>query len=52
LIAIVIPELVEPRWWEYLLHNHAAVGLKTMLLFHGCNQVVIIKTPWYLRDPG
>ena len=27
-IAVVIPELVRPRWWEYLLHNSSAAGLK------------------------
>ncbi|MFL6538666.1 MAG: APC family permease, partial [Chthoniobacterales bacterium] len=27
LIAVVIPQLVEARWWEYLLHNHLATGL-------------------------
>jgi hypothetical protein len=50
LIAIVIPELVEARWWEYLLHNHIATGLKTMLLLRGDERVVVINTPWYLRE--
>lgn len=50
LIAVVIPQLVEARWWEYLLHNHLATGLKTMLLLKGDERVVIINTPWYLRE--
>jgi amino acid transporter len=49
LIGVVVPELVEARWWEYLLHNHIATGLKTMLLLKGDERVVIINTPWYLR---
>lgn len=49
LIAIIIPELVEPRWWEYLLHNHVATGLKAMLLLNGDERVVVINTPWYLH---
>ena len=51
LIAVVVPQLVEARWWEYLLHNHIATGLKTMLLLKGDERVVIINTPWYLREP-
>lgn len=50
IIAVVIPELVKSRWWEYLLHNHAATALKTLLLLHGDQRVVVINTPWYLRD--
>jgi len=50
LIAVVIPELVQSRWWEYLLHNHAAAGLKTMLLLSGDQRLIVINTPWYLRE--
>jgi amino acid transporter len=50
IIGVVIPELIEPRWWEYLLHNNVAAGLKTMLLLHGVERVVVISAPWYLRD--
>ena len=52
LIGVVIPELVEPRWWEYLLHNNVAAGLKAMLLLHGGERVVVISSPWYLRNGG
>jgi amino acid transporter len=50
LIAVVVPELVQPRWWEYLLYNHAAAGLKAALLLHGAKHVIVINTPWYLRE--
>jgi amino acid transporter len=50
LVAVVVPELVQPRWWEYLLYNHAAAGLKAALLLHGAEHVVVINTPWYLRE--
>jgi hypothetical protein len=49
-IAVVIPELVEPRWYHYLLHNHSAAILKALLLLRGGPQVVIVSTPWYLAD--
>lgn len=50
IIGVVVPELVQSRWWEYLLHNHAAAGLKTMLLLNGDERVIVINTPWYLRE--
>ncbi len=49
-IAIIIPELVESKWYEYLLHNQRATGLKAALLLHGDQRVVVINVPWYLRD--
>lgn len=49
-VAVVVPELVEPRWYHYLLRGHTASVLKGLLLFRGGPQIVIISTPWYLRD--
>jgi hypothetical protein len=49
-VAVVVPELVEPRWYHYLLHNHTASVLKTLLLFRGGPQIVVVNTPWYLED--
>ena len=49
IIAVVIPELVESRWYHYLLHNQRASMLKALLLVKGNGQVVVINVPWYLR---
>lgn len=49
-IAVIVPELVELRWYHYLLHNHTASVLKALLLFRGGPQIVVVNTPWYLRD--
>jgi amino acid transporter len=49
-IAVVVPELVEPRWYHYLLHNQTASLLKTLLLFRGGPQIVLVSMPWYLQD--
>ena len=49
-IAVIVPELVERRWYHFLLHTHSASLLKTLLLFQGGPQVVIVSAPWYLRD--
>ena len=49
LIAVVIPEVVQPRWWEYLLHNQRANGLKALLYVNGDERTIVINAPWYLR---
>ncbi|MEI9977238.1 MAG: hypothetical protein WDO73_37400 [Ignavibacteriota bacterium] len=48
-VAVVIPELVESRWYHYLLHNQRASLLKAMLLVKGNERVVVINVPWYLE---
>ena len=37
LIAVVIPELVQTHWYEYLLHNQRATFLKVRLFLRGTN---------------
>ena len=49
-VAVVIPELVEAAWWQYLLHNQRATGLKAALLWRGGHRVVVINVPWYLGE--
>ncbi|KAG8526636.1 uncharacterized protein KY384_008065 [Bacidia gigantensis] len=51
-IAVIIPELVETHWYQYLLHNKRAMGLKAALLLKGDQQVIVINVPWYLNDKG
>jgi amino acid transporter len=49
-IAVIVPELVEARWYHHLLHNHTASMMKALLLFKGGPQTVIVDIPFYLRD--
>jgi amino acid transporter len=49
LVAVLIPELVNPRWWEYLLHNLYGAGLKTLLYLEGDERTIVISIPWHLR---
>jgi amino acid transporter len=49
-IAVIIPELVERRWYHYLLHNQQGELLTALLLLHGDRRIVIINVPWYLGD--
>jgi amino acid transporter len=48
-VAVLVPELVEPRWYQYLLHNQRAAVLKGALLLHGGSRVVVMSVPWYLN---
>jgi len=48
-VAVVIPELVESRWYHYLLHNQRASLLKALILVKGDRRTVVINVPWYLK---
>jgi amino acid transporter len=50
LVAVIIPELVEPHWYEYLLHNHHGAVLRARLFRERDQRTIVITTPWYLRD--
>jgi hypothetical protein len=49
-IAVIIPEVVEPNWFLWPLHNQRAGMLKTSLLFSGEQNVVVINVPWYSAE--
>jgi amino acid transporter len=49
-IAVIIPELVERRWYYYLLHNQRAAALKALLYTKGTQRIVVINVPWYLHS--
>jgi hypothetical protein len=50
LIAVVIPELVEPHWYEYLLHTLHSARLRALLYHERDQRTVVINAPWYLHD--
>lgn len=47
-IAVVVPELVQSKWYQYLLHNQRAAILKEVLLREGDKRIIVINLPWYL----
>jgi amino acid transporter len=49
-IAVLVPELVVKRWWEYLMHNQRAQLLKLMLLLKGNQSIMVLNIPWYLQE--
>jgi hypothetical protein len=52
-IFVVLPEIVEGRWWGYLLHTHRERRLRARLLRHGGSNLAVIGVPWQLEpsDP-
>ena len=50
LIAVVIPEVIETRWWHLLLHRRKPARLRAALLKRGDHRVVVVNVPWYVED--
>ena len=50
LIAVVLGELVEPHWFEYVLHNLQSERLRASIFMLRDRHTVVISTPWYLRE--
>jgi hypothetical protein len=48
-IVVVIPELVEDRWYEYFLHNQRGRLLEWVLLARGNERIHTVSAPWYVR---
>jgi amino acid transporter len=49
-VAVVVPEVVQRRWYHFLLHSQRPALLKAYLFLRGGPQVVVINTPWYVED--
>jgi amino acid transporter len=47
-IVVVIPELVEDRWFEYFLHNQRGRLLEWVLLARGNERIFTVSAPWYI----
>jgi len=47
-VAVVLPELMERRWYYLLLHNQRSSALKALLYFQGSQRITVINVPWYL----
>ena len=49
-VAVLVPELVERRWYYVLLHNNRSSALKALLLLRGNQRITVINIPWYLKS--
>jgi amino acid transporter len=48
-ILVMVPQIVEGRWWEYLLHTHREWRLRARLLHYGGRHVAVVSIPWQLH---
>ncbi len=48
-VALVVSELVERRWYQYLLHNQRAQVLTALLMLDGDERIAVINVPWYMK---
>ena len=48
-IAVMVPEMVERRWYFQFLHNQRGNLLKGLLYLKGSERIMVINAPWYLR---
>jgi amino acid transporter len=51
-IVVVIPELVEDKWYEFFLHNQRGRLLEWVLLARGNERIFTVSAPWYVGEPG
>ena len=51
-IAVVLPQLVEKRWWEAIMHTHRERRLRSALLRNGGEDLAVIGVPWQLEPPA
>jgi amino acid transporter len=49
-IIVVIPELVEDKWYEYFLHNQRGRLLEWVLLARGNERIFTVSAPWYVGN--
>jgi amino acid transporter len=49
-VVVVIPELVEDRWYEYFLHNQRGRLLEWVLLARGSEHIFTVSAPWYVGN--
>jgi len=49
-IIVVIPELVEDKWYETFLHNQRGRLLEWVLLARGNQRIFTVSAPWYVGE--
>jgi amino acid transporter len=46
-VAVLVPELVQRKWYQYLMHNQRGELLAALLLLKGNRRISIVNVPWY-----
>ena len=50
MIAVLLPELIERHWLNYLLHNQRPEMIAARLMLRGRQRIMIVNVPWHLPD--
>jgi amino acid transporter len=48
LVAVIVPEVVERHWWEWLLHRRKPSKLRAALRERSDDRVIVVNVPWFL----
>lgn len=48
-VVALVPELVEHRWYNYLLHSQRSSVLKALLLIKGNDRISVLNIPFYFK---
>ena len=49
-VAVLIPQLIETRWYYSFLHNQRATVLRSTLLLRSENRIQIVNVPWKIAE--
>jgi amino acid transporter len=49
-IAVVIPEVVERRWYDVVFASHRPALTKALLRLRGGPRVLVVDAPWHIGD--
>ncbi|HVC61563.1 MAG TPA: APC family permease [Acetobacteraceae bacterium] len=49
-IAVLIPEVVKVKWWDYLLYTYRSRQLQAALMRQSGRRVVVIDVPWRIVE--
>ena len=48
-VVVLIPQLIEARWYYRFLHNQREMILRNELLVKGENRILIVNVPWQIE---
>jgi len=50
-ITVLIPQLVETRWYNFLLHNNRSEAIRALLLYYRVTErITVVSIPYHLRS--
>jgi amino acid transporter len=49
-LAILVPELIERHWYNFLLHNNRPQLLKALITRRGNPRITVVSIPWYMSQ--